>query len=73
MKLVLTKLTRNADRDRSDVEYLATAVPLDVAVLRERYQREMRGYVGVTEREDLTRDLWIDIIQEAQQTRARTK
>ena len=40
--LVLTKLTRNADRDRGDVEYLATAVPLDVAVLRERYQREMR-------------------------------
>ena len=52
--LALTKLTRNADRDRSDVEYLATAVPLDVAVLRERYQREMRGYVGVPEREDLT-------------------
>ena len=26
--LALTKLTRNADRDRSDVEYLGTAVPL---------------------------------------------
>ena len=37
--LVLTKLTRNADRDRGDVEYLATAVPLDVSVLRERYHR----------------------------------
>ena len=71
--LVLTKLTRNADRDRGDVEYLATAVPLDVAVLRERYQREMRDYVGLPEREDLTLDLWIDIIQEAQQTRERTK
>ena len=34
--LVLTMLDRNADRDRGDVEYLATAVPLDVAVLRER-------------------------------------
>jgi hypothetical protein len=65
--LVLTKLTRNADRDRSDVEYLATAVPLDVSVLRERYQREMRPYVGIPEREDLTLDLWIEIIQEAQQ------
>jgi hypothetical protein len=57
--LVLTKLTRNADRDRSDVEYLATAVPLDMSVLRERYQREMRPYVGIPEREDLTLDLWI--------------
>ena len=71
--LVLTKLPRNADRDRGDVEYLATAVPLDVAVLRERYQREMRDYVGVPEREDLTLDLWIDIIQEAQQARKREK
>ena len=64
--LALTKLTRNADRDRSDVEYLGTVVPLDVAVLRERYQNEMRSYVGVPEREDLTLELWIDIIQEAQ-------
>jgi hypothetical protein len=55
--LVLTKLTRNADRDRGDVEYLATAVPLDVTVLRERYQREMRDYVGLPEREDLTLEL----------------
>jgi len=52
--LVLTKLPRNADRDRGDVEYLATAVPLDVSVLRQRYQREMRPYLGVPEREDLT-------------------
>lgn len=67
--LVLTKLARNADRDRSDVEYLATAAPLDVAVLRERYQREMRSYAGVPEREDLTIELWIEIIQEARQRR----
>jgi hypothetical protein len=66
--LVLTKLTRNADRDRGDVEYLATAVPLDVAVLRDRYKREMRTYAGVPEREDLTLDLWVEIIEEAQQS-----
>jgi len=64
--LVLTKLARNADRDRADVEHLATAVPLDPAVLRDRYNSEMRGYVGVPEREDLTLELWIEIIQEAQ-------
>ena len=63
---MLTKLTRNADRDRGDVAYLATEVPLDVSVLRQRYQREMRPYVGIPEREDLTLDLWIEIIQEAQ-------
>ena len=71
--LVLTKLPRNADRDRGDVEYLATAVPLDVTVLRERYQREMREYVGVPEREDLTLELWIDIIHEAQHASERRK
>jgi len=67
--LVLTKLTRNSDRDRADLEYLATAVPLDATVLRERYNSEMRGYVGVPEREDLTLDLWIEIIQETQSRR----
>jgi len=64
--LVLTKLTRNSDRDRADVEYLATAVPLEPVRLRERYRRELRPYVGVPEREDLTLDLWIEIIEEAQ-------
>lgn len=63
--LILTKLTRNTDRDRSDVEYLATTVPLDVAVLRERYEREIRSDVGTPEREDPTLELWIEIIQEA--------
>lgn len=62
--LVLTKLTRNSDRDRADLEYLATAVPLDATALRQRYTSEMRAYVGVPEREDLTLDLWIEIIQE---------
>jgi hypothetical protein len=62
--LVLTKLARNSDRDRADVEYLATAVPLDPATLRDRYNSEMRGYMGKPEREDLTLDLWIEIINE---------
>ena len=39
--LVLTKLTRNVDRDRRDVEYLATAVRLGVATLRERYNDDL--------------------------------
>jgi len=64
--LALTKLARNADRDRADVAFLATAAPLDAALLRERYQREMRPYLSRPEREDLTLDLWIEIITEAQ-------
>jgi hypothetical protein len=44
--LVLAKITRNADRDRGDLEYLATAVPLDPSILRDRYRREMRDYLG---------------------------
>jgi hypothetical protein len=64
--LVLTKLTRNSDRDRADVEYLATAVPLDIAVLRQRYESEMRSYVAHADREGLTLELWSEIIQEAQ-------
>ena len=66
--LVLAKLTRNADRDRADVEFLANAVPLDTSLLRQRYLDEMRTYVGVPAREDLTLDLWIDIIEERRRT-----
>ena len=43
-----------------------TAVPLDVAVLRQRYDIEMRSYVPHTDREGLTLELWSEIIQEAQ-------
>jgi hypothetical protein len=67
--LVLAKITRNADRDRGDLEYLATAVPLDPSILRDRYRREMRDYLGVPEREDLTLDLWIEIIEETRHLR----
>lgn len=65
--LALTKLTRNADRNRADVTFLATAAPLDAALLRERYEREMRPYLSRPEREDLTLELWFEIIAEAQQ------
>ena len=70
--LVLTKLTRNADRDRGDLEYLATAVPFDTNVLRDRYYNEMRSYLGVPAREDLTLELWIEIVQEARRRNGNT-
>ena len=64
--LALSKLTRDADRDRRDVENLGTAVALDVRVVRDRYQREMRAYGNVPERDDLTLELWIEMILERQ-------
>jgi hypothetical protein len=44
--------------------YLADSVPLDLAVLRNRYNDEMRVYLGRPEREDVTLQLWIDIVEE---------
>ena len=70
---VLSILPTEDQRTLAALAGQGTSLHLDVAVLRERYQREMRDYVGVPKREDLTLDLWIDIIQEAQQTRERKK
>jgi hypothetical protein len=60
----LSKLERNIQRDRGDVKHLAKAVPLDLEVLRDRYQKELRWQLGNPEREDLAMRLWLDAIQE---------
>ncbi len=62
--LVLAKLCRNIDRDREDVVALARGPGLDIDVLRQRYQEELRPKLGRPEREDLTLRLWIEIIEE---------
>lgn len=62
--LALTKLERNIERDRNDVRYLARTVPLDLDLLRERYQTELRPYLGNPKREDLTLKIWIEAITE---------
>jgi hypothetical protein len=62
--LALTKLERNIERDRNDVRYLARTVPFDLDLLRERYQTELRPYLGNPKREDLTLKLWIEAIAE---------
>jgi hypothetical protein len=49
------------------VFYLAEAVPLDLGVLESRYQQEMRPYLGIPAREDLTLRLWMDAISERRQ------
>ena len=62
--LALTKLERNIERDRNDVRYLARTIPFELDLLRERYESEMRPYLGNPKREDLTLQLWIEAIEE---------
>lgn len=59
--LALSKLVRNSPIDREDVAQLARGVPLDPALLRARYQRELRPIlIGDQERTDQTLELWIE-------------
>jgi hypothetical protein len=62
--LALSKLERNTERDRDDVKHLARTVSLDLEVLRKRYQKELRPYLGNPEREDLTLKLWIEAMSD---------
>lgn len=62
--LALSKLERNIQRDRDDVKHLARSVTLDLAVLKERYEKELRWQLGNPEREDLTLKLWMEMIEE---------
>jgi hypothetical protein len=62
--LALSKLERNIDRDRDDVLLLSRA-NFDLAVLRERYEAEVRPYVtGRTSWHDQTLELWLEMIDE---------
>ena len=67
--LVLAKIVRNNDRDRADVAAIAGGPGLDIDVLRARYVKELRPKLGRPEREDLTLELWIEIIEETRQGR----
>ncbi len=62
--IALSKIERNIERDREDVKYLAFAIPLDLDILQSRYNEELRPYLGIPEREDLTLKLWIEMIEE---------
>ena len=63
--VALAKIERNIGRDREDVIYLAKSVPFNLDVLERRYHDELRPYLGIPEREDLTLKLWIEMIVEA--------
>jgi len=67
--IALSKLDRNIQRDRDDVKYLAKTVPFDLRLLQERYENELRLYLGVPERGDGTMRFWLDMIQEDRSSR----
>jgi hypothetical protein len=59
--LALTKLERNLERDRDDVQRLARAGYLKAVVLRERYYTELRpNLLAHEDRHDLTLRLWLE-------------
>lgn len=62
--LALSKLERNSQKDRDDVRFLARTVPFNLDLLRSRYSTELRWQLGVPEREDLTLQLWAEMIEE---------
>jgi len=62
--LALSKLERNIQRDRDDVKHLARAIPLELKILKERYEKELRWQLRNPEREDLTLKLWTEMIEE---------
>lgn len=58
--LALTKLERNFERDRGDVEHLARSGYL-ASILKERYIEEMRPYVtGRVSWHDQTLQMWME-------------
>ena len=54
------------EHHRDDVKHLARVVPFDLDILKSRYHNELRIYLGIPEREDLTLKLWIEMIEESQ-------
>ena len=62
--IALAKIERNIDRDRADVRFLAKTIPFDLDVLKKRYHDELRPYLAIPEREDLTLRLWVEMIDE---------
>jgi hypothetical protein len=59
--LVLSKLSRNVERDREDVAFLAKAHNLQAATLRTLYEKELRvNLIGSPERHDATLEFWLE-------------
>jgi len=61
---ILSKLERNAAKDRDDADYLFRSRKLDAQILRDRYKNELRhNVIGNMEWHDKTFELWIEIFE----------
>jgi hypothetical protein len=61
---ILSKLERNAAKDRDDADYLFRSQNLNALLLRDRYKNELRhNLIGNVEWHDKTLELWIDIFE----------
>jgi Nucleotidyltransferase of unknown function (DUF6036) len=59
--IILSKLSRNLERDRQDVHYLAKTKDLDPHLIRDRYEKELRtNLIGPAERHDATLRFWLE-------------
>jgi hypothetical protein len=58
--LILSKLSRNTDRDREDVKHLAQDQKLDPSILRERYAELRPALIGPAEQHDKTLEFWLE-------------
>jgi hypothetical protein len=59
--LVLSKLSRNQERDRQDVRYLVRIKNLNAETLRTRYFEELRtNLIGDLRQHDQTLEFWIE-------------
>jgi len=58
--LVLSKLSRNIERDRDDVKHLAKTQKLDPTTLRERYEELRPNLIGPPEKHDATLEFWLE-------------
>jgi hypothetical protein len=62
--IALSKLERNADRDREDFIRLTRAGHVDPRILKERYDVELRPYLLSKHTwHDKTLELWLDMVQ----------
>jgi Nucleotidyltransferase of unknown function (DUF6036) len=58
--LILAKLVRNSPVDLEDAKFLAWTGRLNEAVLKQRYEKELRPYLANEQRHDLTLKLWLE-------------
>jgi hypothetical protein len=59
--LVLSKICRNAERDREDAKYLIKTQRIDAAVFKERYDRELKcQLIGSPKLHEETLRFWIE-------------